>query len=54
MGHSITSTDRTRGQLGKINREAGEAEGLLAETNASEVYYLVARYEGTPAEKPMP
>ena len=32
--------------------EAGDAEGLLSEMNASEVYYLVARYEGTPDEKP--
>ena len=34
--------------------EAGDIEGLLSETNASEVYYLVARYEGTPDEKPTP
>ena len=34
--------------------EAGDAEGLLSETNASEVYYLVARYEGTPDERPTP
>ena len=34
--------------------EAGDAEGLLSETNASEVYYLVARYEGTPDENPTP
>ena len=33
---------------------AGDAEGLLSETNASEVYYLVARYEGTPDENPTP
>ena len=33
---------------------AGDAEGLLSETNASEVYYLVARYEGTPDRKPTP
>lgn len=26
---------------------SGEAGGLLAETNASEVFYLVARFEGT-------
>jgi len=26
---------------------SGEAEGFLAETNASEVFYLVARFEGT-------
>ena len=32
--------------------EAGEVRGLLSETNASEVYYLVARFEGTPDEKP--
>jgi predicted nucleic acid-binding protein len=34
--------------------EAGDAEGLLSETNASEVYYLVARYEGTSDGKPTP
>lgn len=34
--------------------EAGETEGLLSETNASEVYYLVARYEGTAEDKPTP
>lgn len=32
--------------------EAGEAEGYLAEANASEVYYLVARFEGTADEQP--
>ena len=32
--------------------EAGDAVGLLSETIASEVYYLVARYEGTAEEKP--
>ena len=32
--------------------EAGDAEGLLSEMNASGVYYLVARYEGTAEEKP--
>lgn len=32
--------------------EAGEADGLLSETNASEVYYLVARFEGTAEDKP--
>jgi predicted nucleic acid-binding protein len=32
--------------------EAGEAEGLLSDTNASEVYSLVARFEGTPDERP--
>lgn len=32
--------------------EANESTGLLSETNASEVYYLVARFEGTPEEKP--
>lgn len=32
--------------------EAGEVRGLLSETNASEVYYLVARFEGTPDVKP--
>ena len=34
--------------------EAGDAEGLLSETNASEVYYLVARFEGTSDENPTP
>jgi len=34
--------------------DAGDAEGLLSEMNASEVYYLVARYEGTAGEKPTP
>lgn len=34
--------------------EAGGAEGLLSETNASEVYYLVARFEGTPQDEPTP
>jgi predicted nucleic acid-binding protein len=32
----------------------GEPEGLLSETNASEVYYLVARFEGTADDKPTP
>jgi len=31
---------------------ADEAEGYLAETNASEVYYLVARFEGTAEDRP--
>lgn len=30
----------------------GEAEGSLSEANASEVFYLVARFEGTPDDKP--
>jgi len=34
--------------------ERGAAEGYLTETNASEVYYLVARFEGTPEERPTP
>lgn len=34
--------------------QANEVEGLLSETNASEVYYLVARYEGTAADEPTP
>ncbi|QLC35647.1 PIN domain-containing protein (plasmid) [Halarchaeum sp. CBA1220] len=34
--------------------EAGEAKGLLSEINASEVYYLVARFEGTDEDKPTP
>ena len=33
---------------------AGERDGLLSETNASEVYYLIARYEGTPGDEPTP
>ena len=32
--------------------ETGDTEGLLSETNASEVYYLVARFEGTPQDEP--
>ena len=32
--------------------EAGDAEGVLAAMNASEVYYLVARYEGTREDTP--
>jgi len=31
---------------------AGEADGYLAETNASEVYCLVARFEGTADDQP--
>ena len=31
---------------------AGDVEGHLAETNASEVYYLVARFEGTAEDEP--
>lgn len=31
---------------------AGDIEGYLAETNASEVYYLVARFEGTADDQP--
>ena len=31
---------------------AGDAEGYLAQPNASEVYYLVARFEGTADERP--
>lgn len=34
--------------------ETGDAAGLLSATNASEVYYLVARFEGTAADKPTP
>lgn len=34
--------------------ESGDAEGLLSETNASEVYYLVARFEGKAEDKPTP
>ena len=34
--------------------EADDAEGLLSETNASGVYYLVARFEGTPEDEPTP
>ena len=30
--------------------ESGNAEGLLAETNACEVFYLVARFEGVDEE----
>jgi predicted nucleic acid-binding protein len=31
---------------------SGDANGFLAEANASEVFYLVARFEGTDAEVP--
>ncbi len=31
---------------------AGDIEGYLAEANASEVYYLVARFEGTADDEP--
>jgi predicted nucleic acid-binding protein len=34
--------------------EAGGAAGLLSETNASEVYYLLARLEGTIEDEPTP
>lgn len=34
--------------------EAGDAEGLLSETDASEVYCLVARFEGTTEDGPTP
>lgn len=30
----------------------GDATGLLAETNASEVFYLIARFEGTDQDEP--
>lgn len=30
----------------------GETQGSLSEANASEVFYLVARFEGTPDDKP--
>lgn len=42
--------DRVADLLNEI--AAGDAMGLLSETNASEVYYLVARFEGTPADTP--
>jgi len=42
--------DQVGDLLGEV--ETDDAEGLLPETNASEVYYLVARYGGTPEEKP--
>jgi len=42
--------DRVRALLADV--EAGDVEGYLAETNATEVYYLVARFEGTPEEAP--
>jgi predicted nucleic acid-binding protein len=32
--------------------EASDARGYLAEANASEVYYLIARFEGTDDERP--
>jgi len=33
---------------------AGDADGVLAEANASEVFYLIARFEGTDTESPTP
>jgi predicted nucleic acid-binding protein len=42
--------DRVGDRLDEV--EADDAEGLLSETNASEVYYLVARFEGTAEDKP--
>jgi predicted nucleic acid-binding protein len=44
--------DRVRNLLGEV--DAGDAEGLLSETNASEVYYPVARFEGTAEGEPTP
>jgi len=38
------------GLLGDV--EAGDAGGFLSDTNATEVYYLVARFEGTTEGKP--
>lgn len=34
--------------------ESGAVRGLLSATNASEVYYLVARFEGTTDDDPTP
>lgn len=34
--------------------DGGDSTGALAETNASEVFYLVARFEGTSADEPTP
>jgi predicted nucleic acid-binding protein len=34
--------------------ESGAVRGLLSATNASEVYYLVARFEGTADDDPTP
>jgi predicted nucleic acid-binding protein len=44
------------GRVGELldEVEAGGVEGLLSETNASEVYYLVARFEGTAEDEPTP
>jgi len=42
--------ERVRDRLDAV--EAGDVDGLLAETNASEVYYLVARFEGTDDDRP--
>lgn len=38
----------TRGQRDERAVESDAARGLLAATNASEVYHLVARFEGPP------
>jgi predicted nucleic acid-binding protein len=40
--------DRVGDRLDEV--DAGDADGLLSETTASEVYYLVAQYEGTAEE----
>lgn len=50
--YDVPGHDRVGNLLKKV--EAGDAEGLLSETNASEVYYLVARFEGTAEDKPTP
>lgn len=42
--------ERVRELLAEV--ESDTVDGLIAEPNASEVYYLVARYEGTDDENP--
>jgi predicted nucleic acid-binding protein len=40
--------------LGEVFDDDGDASGVLAETNATEVFYLVARFEGNPDDEPTP
>lgn len=42
--------EQVRGVLDSVR--AGDTEGFLAKANASEVLYLVARFEGTASEAP--
>jgi len=48
--YSEPGHERVATLLEEIQR--GDTDGYLAETNASEVYYLVARFEGTEDDEP--